>query len=101
MLDTVGSDWQDNAERGVATTKSGEAHFNCVYPKLQKKWVEKPIYEEKSYQFVEELMRDAVLLKQGEINVAPLQGPVLPANIAPTPCGNKQEIIDQYMSSFH
>lgn len=72
-----------------------------VISQAQKKWVEKPIYEEISYQFVEELMRDAVLLKQGEINVAPLQGPVLPANIAPTPCGNKQEIIDQFTSSFH
>lgn len=46
-------------------------------------------------------MRDTVLLKQGVINVAPLQRPVLPVNIAPTSRGNKQEIIDQHMSRFH
>ena len=99
QLAVIDNNW--NAGRNVATTESGEERFKCVYPKFQKKWVAKPIYEEKSYQFVEDLMRDTVLLKQGAINVAPLQTPVLPANIAPTPRGNKKEIIEQRMSRFH
>ena len=76
-----------NARREVATTEAGEAQFKCVYPKLQKK---------KSYQFIDDLLRDTTLLKEGAINVPPLQRPVLPANIAPTPRGNKQDIIKQY-----
>ena len=90
-----------NAGREVATTEAGDSRFKCVYPKLQKKWVAKPMYEEKSYQFVDYLIRDTILLKQGAINVPPLQKPVLPANIAPTPRGNKEDIIEQHMSRFH
>ena len=74
--------------------------YKCVYPKLQKKWVAKPIYEEKSYQFVKELMIDTILMKQGEIQVAPLQVPAIPANIAPVARGSKQDIISQHTSRF-
>ena len=35
------------------------------------------MYEERSYQFVDYLIRDTILLKQGAINVPPLQRPVL------------------------
>ena len=59
------------------------------------------MYEEKSYQFVDYLIRATILLKQGAINVPPLQRPVLPANIAPTPRGNKEDTIEQHMSRFH
>ena len=59
------------------------------------------MYEEKSYQFVDGLIRDTILLKQGAINVPPLQRPLLPANIAPTRRGNKEDIIEQEMSRFH
>ena len=55
----------------------------------------------KKGQFVDYLIRDTILLKQGAINVPPLQRPVLPANIAPTPGGNKEDIIEQHMSRFH
>ena len=58
------------------------------------------MYEEKSYQFVDYLIRDTILPKQGAINVPPLQRPVLPANIAPTP-QKKEDIIEQHMSRFH
>lgn len=99
QLAIIDNNW--NAGREVATTEAGEARFKCVYPKLQKKWVAKPIYEEKSYQFVQDLIRDTIRLKQGAIDVPPLQRPALPANIAPTPRGNKEDIIEQHMSRFH
>ena len=99
QLAIIDNNW--NAGREVATTEAGDPRFKCVYPKLQKKWVAKPMYEEKSYQFVDYLIRDTILLKQGAINVPPLQRPVLPANIAPTPRGNKEDIIEQHMSRFH
>ena len=43
---------------------------------------------------------DTSLMKQGEIQVAPLQVPGIPANIAPVARGNKQDIISQHMSRF-
>lgn len=96
------NNWNAGRKVKVATTSSGEAWFKRVFPKLQKKWVAKPIYEEKTHGFVEELMRDTISLKHGEIEVpvAPLQKPVLPQNIAPTLQGSKQEIVSQHMSRF-
>ena len=52
-------------------------------------------------QFLDDLIGDTILLKQGAINVPPLQRPVLPANISPTPHGNKEDIIEQHMSRFY
>ena len=99
QLAIIDNNW--NAGREVATTEAGGARFKCVYPKLQKKWVAKPIYQEKSYQFVDDLIRDTILLKQGAIDVPLLQRPALPANIAATPRGNKEDIIEHHMSRFH
>ena len=83
--------------RGVATTASGEDCYKCVYPKLQKQWVVKPIYEEKTSQFV---LRDAILLKKSEIEVLPLERPHLPQNIAPYPYGSKEDLIARHVSRF-
>ena len=52
-----------NVGRGVATTTSRDESYKCVYRKLQKQWVAKPIYEEKSYQFVHDLLSDTILMK--------------------------------------
>ena len=89
-----------NVGRGVATTASGDRQYKCVYPKLQKQWVAKPIYEEKTYQFVHDLLRDTILLKEGEIEVPALERPNLPKNIAPNPRGNKEDIIERHVSRF-
>lgn len=89
-----------NVGRGVATTASGDERYKCVYPKLQKQWVAKPIYEEKSYQFVHDLLSDTILLKKGEIEVPDLERPHLPQNIAPNPRGNKEDIIARHVSRF-
>lgn len=70
-------------------------------PELKKNWVAKPIYEEKMYQFLEELMKDTILLKQAEMDVTLLQKPALPRNIAPLPEGNKHEIIAMHMYRFN
>ena len=83
-----------NVGRGVATTTSGDARYKCVFPKLQKQWVAKPIYE-KSY-----LLSDAILLKKVEIEVPDLERPHLPKNIAPNPRGNKEDIITRHVSRF-
>ena len=70
-------DHNGNVGRGVATTISGDEGYKCVYPKLQKQWVAKPLYEEKLYQFVHNLMGDAILLKKGETEVPTLKGHTL------------------------
>ena len=89
-----------NVGRGVATTTSGDEHYKCVYPKLQKQWVAKPIYREKSYQFVHNLLSETILLKKGEIEVPDLERPHLPQNIAPNSRGNKKDIIARHVSRF-
>ena len=89
-----------NLGRGVATTTSGDVRYKCVYPKLQKQWVAKPIYEEKSYQFVHDLLSDTILMKMGEIDVPDLERPHLLQNIAPNPRGNKEDIIARHVSRF-
>lgn len=93
-------DHNANAGRAIATTEAGEARYKCVFPKLQKQWVAKPIFENKSYQFVEDLMNDTILHKNGELNAPPLERPVLPQNIAATPRGNKEDIIAKHVSRF-
>ena len=87
--------------RGVATTMSGEQRYKCVYPKLQKQWVAKPVYEEKSFQFVQDLLHDTISLKLGVIDVPQLERPALPQNIAPTPRGSKQDLVARQVSRFH
>ena len=67
-----------NVGKGESTTASGDECYKCVYPKLQKQWVVKPIYEEKTSQFVHDLLRDAILLKKCAIEVLPLERPHLP-----------------------
>ena len=67
-----------NVGKGESTTASGDECYKCIYPKLQKQWVVKPIYEEKTSQFVHDLLRDAILLKKGVIEVLPLERPHLP-----------------------
>ena len=89
-----------NVGRGVATSTSGDYCYKCVYPKLQKQWVAKPIYEEKSYQFVHDLLSDTTLLKKGEIEVPDLGRPHLPQNVAPNPHGNKDDVIARHVSRF-
>lgn len=89
-----------NVGREIATTISGEERYRCVYPKLQKKWVAKPIYKEKTYQFVHDLLSEVILLKTGVIEVPPTERPNLPQNIAPTPRGSKEDIIARHVSRF-
>ena len=56
-----------------------EISATSVYiQRLQKQWVAKPIYEEKSYQFVHDLLSDIILLKKGENEVPDLERPYLP-----------------------
>ena len=60
----------------------------------------KPIYEEKSYQFVHDLLSDTILLKKGEIEVPDFERPHFPQNIAPNPRGNKEDFIARHVSRF-
>ena len=57
-----------NVGRGAATTAYGDERYKCVYPKLQKQRVMKPIYEKKTSQFVNDLLRDTILLTNFSMN---------------------------------
>ena len=78
-------DHNSNVGREIATTMSAEERYRCVYPKLQKKWVARPKYKGKTYQFVHDLLSEVILLKTGVIEVPPTERPNLPQNIVPTP----------------
>ena len=56
QLAVIDHNW--NVGGDIATTISGEECHGSVYPKLQKKWVAKPMYKEKTYQFVPDLLSD-------------------------------------------
>ena len=56
QLAVIDHNW--NVGGDIATTISGEECHGSVYPKRQKKWVAKPMYKEKTYQFVPDLLSD-------------------------------------------
>lgn len=75
-------------------------HFSVFFSKASKKWVAKLIYEAKKYDFVRELLHDAVALKVGNISVVQQQTRELPANIARVEKPNKEELVSQLKSRF-
>ena len=46
--------------------KKWEKRFNVICPKQRKNWVAKPIKESKSYEFINSMMKDVLLVKEGE-----------------------------------
>ena len=86
-----------NTGRKQATIKKGQnkgaKRYKVLFPKGRKKWVAKPVVEAKSYGFVTELMKDALLLKKNKVQVHSLTPARIPKNIATTPRPCKDEVI--------
>lgn len=77
-------------------TKQGEKRFNVVCPKQRKNWVAKPIKEPKSYEYINSMMKDVLLVKGGQhIDYEPV---IQAKCIAPIPKPPKQEVIDRHKS---
>ncbi|XP_072017744.1 LOW QUALITY PROTEIN: uncharacterized protein [Amphiura filiformis] len=61
---------------------AGEKRFQLVHAKQNKKWVAKPIFEEKSYRHVDDLMKEVLHRKVVSNKTSDsFQPPVLPPNI--------------------
>ena len=97
-------DHNSNTERKQAVLqtgiKRGKARYKSAYTKGGKKWVVKPIKEEKSYEYVNRLLEDTVNeCKSGEkqrISIAPN----IPKNIAPSPAPDKETLVKKHKSRF-
>ena len=97
-------DHNENCQRNQAvikksqpgTANKGEARFRCPCSKQTKEWNAKPVLEDKSYKFVEDMMVQLVdrksksSMKKREKTYRPLD---LPRNIAPVPMPPKEELI--------
>ena len=95
-------DHNANANREQALVKKGnnkgEKRYNVVFPKGKKKWIAKPIMDEKSYSFVQDLMKEVLLYKNDKKKNKLTQPKKIPKNIAAFPRPSKQEIIDKHKS---
>jgi len=80
--------------------RAGELRYRQKYPKMHKRWVVKPVLEEKSYAFIDELKTNMLRMCQGDIDIEPLDEVDLPKNIAKTPATNKQDLIQKHRSRF-
>ena len=72
-----------------------------VSPKGGGGWLVKPQYEEKSYQFVDDLMADLVAFKRGDIEVPPLPQTPAAENIAPTARPPEEDFLAKHGSRFN
>ena len=82
------------AQKGTAG--KGEARFKCPFSKQTKDWNVKPILEEKTYKFVEDMTIQLIQSKKESSMKKPEKSyrPIgLPQNIAPIPNPPKQELI--------
>ena len=94
-----------NTGRSQAQVQSGEhageARYKLCFPKANKRWVVKPITENKSYHYLFGLMSE-VIKRCEEGNAAAQPVPVrLPRNIASVPAPPKADLIQQHRSRFN
>ncbi|XP_035658144.1 uncharacterized protein LOC118403520 [Branchiostoma floridae] len=98
-------DHNENVLREQAKTLEDEARRSAAFSKRTKRWVYRRLFEGKTYEFREYLMADVVRrqasgqYKCGKV-VLPDPGPDISGNIAPEERGDKQAIIDGYMTRF-
>lgn len=89
-------DHNTNVNRNQAKDANGNLRYRVVFPKRTKDWIAKPIREEKSHTWREEILRIAPT-KPPQNNE---HRPNLPQNIASKERPPKQEVIDRHVSRF-
>ena len=94
-------DHNQNAGRSQAQTKDGSLKHKFVCPKGTGGWVAKPKYEDKSYQFLDDLMATLVAFKRGDTEVPPLPPKPAGRNIAPITRPPKEELLAKQRSRFN
>lgn len=94
-------DHNNNLHRQQAVTTSGELRYKIVYPKGRKDWVAKPISEDKSYAYIDNMLQTVLEARRDpSLEFLSSRIPSLPPNIAPTPRPPKEDIIQKHQSRF-
>ena len=78
----------------------GEERYKLVFPKGRKDWVAKPVLNNKSYEFVNDLMYDVVTSKLEKRHHSLVLPQNIPRNIAPKPRPEKSVVISRHKSQF-
>ena len=94
-------DHNRNVGRPQAQTKEGALKHKFVCPKGTGRWVAKPQYEHKSYQFVNDLMATLVSFKRSDTEVPPLPPKPAARNIAPNARPPKADLLATHRSRFN
>ena len=66
-------DYNLNIHRQQAVTREGLQRFKHVFPKSQKDWVVKPMYEKKIYDYLEDMLEEVLYERQESDSRAPLR----------------------------
>ena len=93
-------DHNHNVGRNQAQTKEGTKKHKFVSPKGSVGWIAKPQYEEKSYEFLNDLMAALIAFKRGDVEVPPLPPKPAAANIAPTARPHKDDLLEKHRTRF-
>lgn len=93
-------DHNHNTGRKQATIKKGRTkgdnRYKLVFPKGRKKWVVKPVVEEKSFGFIADLMKDVVSHKKDGAEIPSSTPTRIPQNIATEPRPCKDEVVQAH-----
>ena len=87
-----------NQNRDHKINKNGEKAYKLVCPKATGQWVVKPVFKNKTYQWVYAMMEN--VLVQKDTLVLPVQKRQNEGNIAPRPAPQKTELIHNFFSRF-
>ena len=97
-------DHNANANRDQATVRSGEnageLRYKLSFPKVHKRWVVKPIKEEKNYDHVSKMVKDVINACERKPTTDSITRVNLPRNIASKPRPDKAELFLQHRSRF-
>ena len=80
--------------------KKGEQQFRFAFSKATKEWQAKPVKERKSYEFIHQLMTDAIAIRRSgpkHSAGAASKSKSLPKNTAKTPMPPKEQLIKKRM----
>lgn len=84
--------------RGHKINKDGEKAYKLVCPKATGKWIAKPIYNAKSYQWVYAMMENVLVQKETMALIVKKRDDE--GNIAPVPKPSKSELVMNLCSRF-
>jgi hypothetical protein len=92
-------DHNNNTERPQKLTRTGEPCFKVAYTKTTSKWVAKPVYSAKTYDFAFEML-DSVVVQQECKSLQPVAFSREWRNIAPVPPPVKSDLLARRVSRF-